>query len=69
MRYLTTGRSYLSWIFWDHENVSSLSVIWLIYMKLYKEQAIQIWQNIQAKWESGLSAVWLKWDPPVFVSA
>ena len=23
-------------------------------------------QKIQAKWESGLTGVWLKWDPPVY---
>ena len=25
-----TGESCLSWIFWEHENLSSLSIIWLI---------------------------------------
>ena len=25
----------------------------------------QFWQKIWAKQESGLTAVWLKWDPPV----
>ena len=24
------------------------------------------WEKIWAKWESSLTAVWLKWDPPVF---
>ena len=24
--------------------------------------------KIRAKWESGLTAVWLKWDPPVVTS-
>ena len=24
-----TGGSHLSWIFWEHENLSGLSVIWL----------------------------------------
>ena len=23
-------------------------------------------KKIRAKWESGLTAVWLKWDPPVY---
>ena len=31
-----TGGFHLSWIFWEHENLSSLSV--LIYIKLYKEK-------------------------------
>ena len=26
----TTGGSHLSWIFWEHENLSGLSIIWLI---------------------------------------
>ena len=51
--------------FWEHENLSGLSV--LIYIKLYKEkQTKQLWQKIQAKWESGLTAVCLKWDPPLY---
>ena len=33
-------------------------------MKLYKEKE-KFWQKIQAKWESGLTAVQLKQDPPV----
>ena len=28
--------------FWEHENLSSLSVIWLIYIKLYKEKEKKI---------------------------
>ena len=35
-----TGGSHLSQIFWEHENLSGLSVIWFIstkiYIKLYK---------------------------------
>ena len=30
-----TGGSCLSQIFWEHENLSGLSVIWLIYIKLW----------------------------------
>ena len=37
----------------------------LIDIKLYKEK---FWQKIQAKWEYGLTTVWLKQDPPVSVS-
>ena len=40
---LNTGGPHLSQIFWEHENLSGLSVIWLIsmisvliYIKLYK---------------------------------
>ena len=50
--------------FWEHENQSALSVIWLIYIKLYRKKEEKIW----AKWESGLTAVWLKWDPPVYIT-
>ena len=32
------GGSRLSWIFWEHEILSSLSVIWFIYIKFYKEK-------------------------------
>ena len=64
---LTTGGSHLSQIFWEHENQSSLLVIWLIYIKLYRKKGNQILEKkIRAKWESSLTAVWLKWDPPVF---
>ena len=62
-----TGGSYLSQIFWEHETLSGLLVIWLIYIKLYKEKEKKIWQKIWAKWESGLTDVQLKWDPPVMV--
>ena len=52
--------------FWEHENLSSLSIIWLI-STIYKEkEKKQFWQNIWAKQESGLTTVWLKWDPPVW---
>ena len=27
---INTGESHLSWIFWKHENLSGLRVIWLI---------------------------------------
>ena len=40
--------------------LSALICIKLI--KLYKNEIIQ---KIRAKWESGLTAVWLKRDPPV----
>ena len=59
------GGSHLSQIFWEHENQSSLSVIWLIYIKLYRKKETKFWKKIRAKWESGLTAVQLKWDPPV----
>ena len=35
---LHTGGACLSQIFWDHEILSGLSVIQLIYIKLYKEK-------------------------------
>ena len=62
----TTGGSHLSQIFWEHENLSSLSVIWLIYIK-YTMKRKKNWQKIQAKQESRLTAVQLKWDLPVFI--
>ena len=62
--YDSTGGSHLSQIFWEHENLSSLSVIWLIYIKLYRRKE-KNWQKIQAKWESGLTVVSLKRDPPI----
>ena len=34
--HIYTSGSHLSWIFWEHENLSGLSV--LIYIKLYKEK-------------------------------
>ena len=63
-----TGGSYLRWIFWEHENLSGLSV--LIYIKLYKEKEKnkQFWQKILAKQESGLTTVWLQQDPPVLAN-
>ena len=64
-----TGGYCLSQIFWGHENMSSLSVIWLIYIKLYrKKRKEKFCKKIWAKWESGLTAVQLKWDPPVIYS-
>ena len=59
-----TGGSHLSRIFWEHENLFGLSVIRLIYIKLYKEKERKNWQKIRAKRESGLTAVRLKRDPP-----
>ena len=35
---VNTGGSRLSQIFWEHEILSGLSVIWLIYIKFYKEK-------------------------------
>ena len=62
-----TGGSRLSQIFWEHENQSSLLVIRLIYIKLYRKKETKFWRKkIRAKWESGLTTVWLKWDPPVW---
>ena len=60
-----TGGSHLSQIFWEHENLSCLSVIQLIYIKLPQEKGKKIGKKIWAKQESGLTAVWLKWDLPV----
>ena len=41
-----TGESYLSQIFWEHENLSDLSVIWLIYIKLYREKEKNLVKNL-----------------------
>ena len=61
-----TGGSCLSQIFWEHENQSGLLVIRLIYIKLYRKKETKFWKKkIWAKRESGLTAVWLKQDPPV----
>ena len=60
-----TGGHCLSQIFWEHESQSGLSVIWLIYIKLYRKKEEKILQNIWAEWESGLTTVWLKQNPPV----
>ena len=62
---LCTGGSRLSQIFWEHENQSSLLVIRLIYIKLYRKKETKFWKKIWAKRESSLTTVWLKWDPPV----
>ena len=51
--------------FWEHENQSGLLVIWLIYIQLYRKKETKFWKKIWAKWESSLTAVWLKQDPPV----
>ena len=64
-QFFGTGGSCLSRIFWEHENQSNLLVIWLIYIKLYRKKETKFWEKIQAKWESGLTAVRLKQDPPV----
>ena len=63
---LYTGGICLCQIFWEHVNLFGLSVIWLISTKMYIKLYI-LWQKIQAKWESGLTTVQLKWDPPVWV--
>ena len=34
-----TGGSHLSRIFWEHENLSGLSVIWLIQLLLLKDNS------------------------------
>ena len=63
---LYTGRSHLSWIF------GSMKSVWLKHYLAYPIIIISliIQRNlatkIQAKQESGLTAVWFKWDPPVF---
>ena len=62
-----TGGSRLSQIFGEHENLPSLSVIQLIYIKLYKEKEKKNRQKIWAKWESAFTAVRFKWDPFVHV--
>ena len=56
------GGSHLSWIFWEHENLSGLSV--LISIILYKTS---FGKKNWAKWESGLTTVWLKWELPVLI--
>ena len=57
-----TGGSHLSQIFWEHENLSGLSVIWLISTLNYTKK---FWQKTWAKQESGLTTVQCKWDTPV----
>ena len=63
---ISTGGSRLSRIFWEHENLSSLSIIRLIQIIII---SLIIQRNlatkIRAKQESSLTAVRLKWDPPV----
>ena len=60
-----TGGSHLSQVFCEYENLSSLSVIWLISTNLHVSWTCTILAKISAKWETGLTAVWLMWDPPV----
>ena len=43
--HVDTGESRLSWIFCEHENLSGLSVIRLIYIKLYKEKEKKLAKN------------------------
>ena len=64
-RKLYTGGSCLSQIFWDHENLSGLSVIWLVYIKLIQGKGKKNWQKIWARQEFDLTVVQLKQDPPV----
>ena len=55
----TTGGSCLSRIFWEHENLSGLSVIWLIQLLLLKTN-IQIKHCSTSKgsyWEDVLSRI------------
>ena len=52
--YPYTGGSHLGWIFWEHENLSGLSVLYT------RKRKKQFWQKIWAKQESGFTAVWLK---------
>ena len=66
VRKASTGGSRLSQIFWEYKNQSGLLVIRLIYIKLYRKKEAKFWKKkIRAKRESGLTAVWLKRDPPV----
>ena len=51
--------------FLEHENLSGLSIIRLIYIKLYRKRKPNFGKKIWAKWESGLTTVQLKRDPPV----
>ena len=47
---ICTGGSHLSRIFWEHENLSGLSIIQLIYIKLYRKKETKFWKK-----KSGLS--------------
>ena len=40
-----TGGSRLSRIFWEHENLSGLSIIRLIYIKLYRKKETKFWKK------------------------
>ena len=63
---VSTGGSRLSWIFWEHENLSGLSIIRLIQLLLISLiRQRNLAEKIQAKRESSLTTVRLKWDPPV----
>ena len=46
MNLWNTGESNLSWIFWEHENQSSLLVIWFIYIKLYRKKENKLAKNL-----------------------
>ena len=63
---LCTGGSCLSQIFWEHENLSGLSVIWLFTLNYTRKRKKYFWPKFQAQQKSGLTAVWLKWDPHVY---
>ena len=57
--------------FWEYENLSGLSLIWLISTKFtlnYTRKGKMILAKIRGKWESGLTTVWLKQDPPVTIN-
>ena len=65
----TTGGSHLSQIFWEHENLSQLKhylAYPIIIISLFIQRNLAT--KIQAKQESGLTAVQLKQDPPVLRS-
>ena len=61
---VNTHGSFLSQIFWKHENLSSLSLVQFT-LNYTKIKLYIFWQKIQAKQESSLTAVWLKQGPPV----
>ena len=42
---MNTGGLRLSRIFWEHENQSSLLVIQLIYIKLYRKKETKFWKK------------------------
>ena len=49
--------------FWEYESLSDLWVIQLISTIKYTNYTKIFWKKIQVKWESGLTTVWLNWDP------